>query len=59
MNKLNITVCVKCNSVKKCGQYVRLSLHEMHLLDLHRKEINIVEDICDQCLNGIVLVKKY
>ena len=56
MRKITLTVCVKCNSVKKCGEFARLTFHEIQIINTHLSSFTIEEDICDQCLHGIRLI---
>ena len=58
MTKIDVTVCAKCNSVKQHGRFVRLTPYEMQVIETHKDHFKFLEDTCNQCLNGIELIKK-
>ena len=52
IKKCNATKCPKCERVKRFGKFEELTRHEMETLQMSCDIINVIEETCDDCLNG-------
>lgn len=52
MMKTNITKCPKCDRVKQYGVFSRLDIHAMQTIQMSKDIIVVIDETCEQCLNG-------
>ena len=53
IKKCNANQCPKCLRVKKFGKFQTLTNHEMETLKMSCDIINVIEETCSDCLEGI------